>query len=45
MFGGARGQVRIVGAYEPSVKIKGKQIAVGFVTDAASGQLLGMEVL
>ena len=41
----ARGQVKVVGADETVVKIRGHKTVVGFVTDAATGQLLGMDVL
>ena len=34
-----------MGADETVVKVKGKQTVVGFVTDAQSGQLVGMDVL
>ena len=30
---------------ETVLKVKGKRTVVGFVTDAATGQLLGMDVL
>ena len=42
---GHRGRVRLMGADETVVKVKGKQTVVGFVTDAQSGQLVGMDVL
>ena len=42
---GRRGRVRLMGADETVVKVKGKQTVVGFVTDAQSGQLVGMDVL
>ncbi len=42
---GHRGRVRLMGAYETVVKVRGKQTVVGFVTDAESGQLVGMDVL
>ena len=41
----APGRVRVIGADETLVKIRGEKTAVGFVVDAASGQLLGMDVL
>ena len=41
----ARGRVRLMGADETVVKVRGKQMVVGFVTDAESGQLVGMDVL
>ena len=40
----ARGQVRLMGADETVVRVKGEKTVVGFVTDAESGQLVGMEV-
>ena len=41
----ARGQVRLMGADETVVRVKGEKTVVGFVTDAESGQLVGMDVL
>ena len=41
----ARGHVRVVGADETVVRLRGKKTVVGFVTDAKSGQLVGMDVL
>ena len=41
----ARGQVRLMGADETVVKLKGEKTVVGFVTDAESGRLVGMDVL
>ena len=41
----ARGHVKVMGADETVLKVKGKRTVVGFVTDAATGQLLGMDVL
>ncbi len=35
----------MMGADETVVKVKGKKTVVGFVTDAQSGRLLGMDVL
>ena len=40
-----RTQVRLMGADETVMKVKGKRMVVGFVTDAESGQLVGMDVL
>ena len=40
-----RGLVRLLGADETVLKVGGKQTVVGFVTDAESGRLLGMDVL
>ena len=42
---GHRSRVRLMGADETVVKVRGKQMVVGFVTDAESGQLVGMDVL
>jgi transposase-like protein len=39
------GRVRVLGADETVYKVKGKEVAVGFVTDANSGRTLGFEVL
>ena len=44
-LGGRRSRVRMMGADETVVKVRGKQTVVGFVTDAESGQLVGMDVL
>ena len=41
----AHGRVRVIGADETMVKVKGEKVVVGFVTDAASGQIVGMDVL
>ena len=41
----APGSVRVMGADETFMKLRGEKVVVGFVTDAASGQLLGMDVL
>ena len=41
----ARGQVRLMGTDETVVKLKGEKTVVGFVTDAESGRLVGMDVL
>ena len=41
----APGRVRVMGADETFVKLRGEKVVVGFVADAASGQLLGMDVL
>ncbi len=38
-------RVRLMGADETVIKVRGKQTVVGFVTDAESGQLVGMDVL
>ena len=40
-----RGRVRLMGADETVLKVRGKRMVVGFVTDAESGQLVGMDVL
>ena len=42
---GHRSRVRLMGVDETVVKVRGKQMVVGFVTDAESGQLVGMDVL
>jgi transposase-like protein len=39
------GRVRILGADETVFKVKGQEVVVGFVVDAASGRTLGFEVL
>ena len=41
----ARGRVRLMGADETVLKVRGKQTVVEFVTDAESGRLVGMDVL
>lgn len=41
----ARGRVRVMGADETVVKLRGEKVVVGFVTDAESGQIVGMDVL
>ena len=43
--GGARGQVRVMGADETAVRVKGVKKVVGVVTDAETGQVLGLDVL
>ena len=40
-----RGRVRLMGADETVVKVRGRRMVVGFATDAESGQLVGMDVL
>ncbi len=40
-----RSRVRVMGADETVVELRGKKTVVGFVTDAKSGQLVGMDVL
>ena len=40
-----RGRVRLMGADETVLKVRGIRTVVGFVTDAESGQLAGMDVL
>ena len=40
-----RGQVRLMGADETVLKVRGKLMMVGFVTDAERGRLVGMDVL
>lgn len=39
------GRVRVLGADETVFKIKGREVAVGFVVDGQSGRTLGFEVL
>jgi transposase-like protein len=39
------GRVRVLGADETVFKVKGEEVAVGFVVDAQSGRTLGFEVL
>jgi transposase-like protein len=39
------GRVRVLGADETVFKVRGKEVVVGFVVDAASGKSLGFEVL
>lgn len=39
------GKVRVLGADETVYKVKGREVVVGFVVDAASGRTLGFEVL
>ena len=39
------GRVRLMGADETVLKVRGRQMVVGFVTDAESGRLVGMDVL
>ncbi len=41
----ARGRVRLMGADETVLKVGGKQAVAGFVTDAETGELVGMDVL
>ena len=40
-----RGRVRLMGADETVLKVRGRRMVVGFVTDAESGRLVGMDVL
>ena len=42
---GHRGRVRLMGVDETVLKVGGSRTVVGFVTDAESGQLVGMDVL
>ncbi len=39
------GRARVIGADETVFKVKGKEVAVGFVVDAHGGETLGFEVL
>ena len=41
----ARGRVRVMGADETVVKLRGEKVVVGVVTDAETGQIVGMDVL
>ena len=42
---GRHGRVRLIGADETVLKVRGRRAVVGFVTDAESGRLVGMDVL
>ena len=42
---GAGGQVKVIGADETVVRVKGVKKVVGVVTDAETGQVLGLDVL
>ena len=44
-LGGHPGRVRLMGADETVLKVRGRRTVVGFVTDAESGQVVGMDVL
>ena len=39
------GRAPVIGADETEVKLQGKGVTVGFLTDAASGQIVGIELL
>ena len=41
----SRGKVKVIGADETVVRLKGEKTVVGLATDAESGELLGMDVL
>ena len=43
--GRARGRVTAIGADETVVLVKGEKMFVGVVTDAATGEVLGLDVL
>ena len=43
--GGAGGQVKVIGADETVVRVKGVKKVVGVVADAETGQVLGLDVL
>ena len=43
--GDARGQVTVIGADETVVRVNGEKTVVGVVTDAATGEVLGLDVL
>ena len=45
LIGHRGGRVRLMGADETVLKVGGKRVVVGFVTDAESGRLVGMDVL
>ena len=40
-----RGHVRVIGADETVVSLRGEKTVVGMITDAESGQIVGMDVL
>jgi len=39
------GKVRVIGLDETVFKVKGKEVVVGFVTDAQTGDILGVDIL
>ena len=39
----ARGRVRVIGADETFVKVKGDKTVLGLVADAQTGQILGLD--
>ena len=43
--GGARGRATVTGEDETAVRVNGEKTVVGVVTDAETGQVLGLEVL
>ena len=43
--GQARGRARVIGADETAVRVKGETTFVGVVTDASTGEVLGLEAL
>ena len=43
--GQARGRVTAIGADETVVRVKGEKAVVGVVADAATGEVLGLDVL
>ena len=44
-LGRERGPVRVMGVDETMVKVGGQQTAMGLVTDATAGELLGLDAL
>ena len=42
---GGKGKVAVIGADETIFKVAGEEITVGFVTDAQTGQIMGIEIL
>ena len=40
-----RGRVTAIGADETAVRVKGEKTVIGVVADAATGEVLGMDVL
>lgn len=44
-FSGSRNKVRVIGADETIVKLKGRRVVLGFVVNAETGETLGVEIL
>ncbi len=42
---GRKGKVSVVGADETMFKVAGQEITVGFVTDAETGEIIGIDIL